>query len=110
MKYLGVALALLFLGACSTAKKSGNDDAAVTPTVDAAVATADASVATPDASVPQPDAAVVPTGKTATGTVSGSVKASSPSYKLIGTVNSGTRNNKSTNYKKRGGVVGATQP
>lgn len=104
MKHWGVVLALtLGLTACAKAKSQGTDDAAVTPAIDAAVPVADAAVPTPDAQIAQK-------GATATGTVSGSVKASSPNYKLIGTVNSGTRNSSSTQYKKRGGVVGATQP
>jgi hypothetical protein len=98
-----VVFALTFVWAACATSSASTDDADVSPPSDAAVATADANVG-------DPDAAVARTGATATGTVSGSVKASSPNYKLIGTVNAGTRNSKSTQYKKRGGVVGATQP
>lgn len=98
-----MVFALTFMWAACAASKVSPDDADVSPPADAAVAMADANVG-------DPDAAVARTGATATGTVSGSVKASSPNYKLIGTVNAGTRNSTSTQYKKRGDVVGATQP
>lgn len=53
------------------------------------------------------DAAI---GHPGTGTVTGAVKASSPSYKLYGTLRSGDGSSASPGYQRRGGITGATQP
>jgi hypothetical protein len=77
----------------------------------ACAACASAGNAKDDAASPPPrDAAMVSTGATSTGMVAGSVMASSPHYKLIGTLNPGARSSSSSQYKERGGVLGATQP
>lgn len=53
------------------------------------------------------DAAV---GHAGGGSVSGAVKANSPSYTLYGTLRSGDGSSSSPGYVRRGGVAGATQP
>jgi hypothetical protein len=49
-------------------------------------------------------------GQPGTATVSGAVKASSPGYRLFGTLRSGDGSSTSPGYHRRGGVTGATQP
>lgn len=73
-----------------------------------------------DAAVPRdaddPDAELIdagidaPIGHPGTGTVTGAVKASSPSYTLYGTLRSGDGSSSSPQYQRRGGITGATQP
>ena len=62
-----------------------------------------------DAGPPTPDAAPPRTGHTATGTVPGGVKASSPNYRLLGTSGKTENSPSSPNYRVRTGVVGASQ-
>ena len=51
-----------------------------------------------------------PVGHPGTGIVTGAVKATSPSYKLYGTLRSGDGSSESSQYGRRGGITGATQP
>lgn len=51
-----------------------------------------------------------PVGHPGTGIVSGAVRASSPSFKLYGTLRSGDGSSESPGYQRRGGITGATQP
>jgi hypothetical protein len=70
----------------------------------------DAAV-TPDADVEPVDAGIdAPVGHPGTGTVTGAVKATSPSYTLYGTLRSGDGSSQSPQYQRRGGITGATQP
>jgi hypothetical protein len=100
------AISLLFmsvtveLAGCGPTSSPHNADAAPPPP--------DATPA-PDAAVP-PDAPVPDTGRTASGAVSGGVKASSPHYKLIGTMSRGGGPSSSPSYRVRSGVNGAIQP
>lgn len=87
----GLSLSLL---ACADAKTEPGKDASV-PAIDAGAST--------------PDAGPQRTGHTATDTVPGGVKASSPNYRLIGTSGKTENSPSSPNYKVRKGVVGASQ-
>lgn len=62
--------------------------------------------------VPDPiDAGIdAPVGHPGTATVTGAVRAHSPSYSLYGTLRSGDGSTSSPSYQRRGGVTGATQP
>lgn len=51
-----------------------------------------------------------PVGQPGQATISGAIKASSPNYKLFGTLRSGDGSSESPGYQRRGGVTGATQP
>ncbi|HUQ05072.1 MAG TPA: hypothetical protein VM261_21365 [Kofleriaceae bacterium] len=51
-----------------------------------------------------------PVGHPGTGIVTGAVKATSPGYKLYGTLRSGDGSSTSPEYGRRGGITGATQP
>jgi len=63
-----------------------------------------------DASVIVIDAGVdAPPGQTTTSTVTGAVRATSPGYKLYGTVESGDRSGSSPSYRSQGRVTGATE-
>lgn len=111
MKWLSnhwVLAFVLLVGACASGKADGQEDAGVSGGFDASLPS-DASGPATDAT-PGSDGAVTAAGRTASGTVAGSVKASSPNYKLIGTVNKGDGTAKSAEHEYRGGVVGATQP
>ena len=100
MCWLGLAAALVV--ACS-----GNGAKIIDAGVDDA-RPIDAEVVEDDAAV---DAAIdAPIGHPGTGTVTGAVKASSPSYTLFGTLRSGDGTSSSPQYQRRGGITGATQP
>ena len=81
----------LALGACANAGTAAGEDANSAP--------ADAGI---DATPPR-------RGHNASATVPGGVKASSPSYKLIGTSGKSDNSLSSPNYTVRDGVVGASQ-
>ena len=49
-------------------------------------------------------------GRSATGTVTGAVRAASPGYTLYGTLRGGDGSSSSPNYQRRSGLTGATQP
>ena len=63
-------------------------------------------------SIDVPDDAAIdaPVGHPGTATVTGAVRAHSPSYSLYGTLRSGDGSTSSPSYQRRGGVTGATQP
>lgn len=88
-------VALLLLSACA----------------DKTIQFADAGVEERDAMLTPADAGIdAPIGTPGRATISGAVKASSPHYKLYGTLRSGDGSSASPNYQRRGGVTGATQP
>ena len=98
IRMYGLGLAAAALVACSggSAKiiDAGVDDARPT-----------------DAEVLDVDAAIdAPIGHPGTGTVTGAVKASSPSFTLYGTLRSGDGTSASPQFQRRGGITGATQP
>ena len=95
LRTLGI-VGLLLLAACADKTPVFNDAGPI----DAAT---DAMLDGP----PPVDAAV---GQPGQATVTGAVKASSPSYKLYGTLRSGDGSSASPSYQRRGGVTGATQP
>lgn len=86
---LVLALTLLLAGCAKGSSTTPQDDAGPQPT---------------------PDAAVVTSGNTGTKLVPGAIKASSPKYKLIGTLTVGDGRTASEQHIKNGGVVGGTQP
>jgi hypothetical protein len=68
--------------------------------------------ASPDAGVDaMPDAPGIDAalGHPGTGTVTGAVQATSPNYRLYGTLRSGDGSSTSPNYQRHGGITGATQ-
>jgi hypothetical protein len=92
-----LAALLLFVGACADKTLQFADAGPGT--------SADAMDLTPvDAGL---DGAV---GRPGQATISGAIKASSPNYKLYGTLRSGDGSSESPGYLRRGGVTGATQP
>lgn len=95
----GLALALAVF-ACGKKPAAIIDGGVIdAPIVDAEV---------PDAPVDAPGIDA-PVGHPGTGTVTGAVQASSPNYRLFGTLRSGDGSSESPNHQRRGGITGATQ-
>lgn len=77
------------LAACASGSTKAQDDASTEP----------------DAPVVQPS-----NGKAGSRIVAGAIKASSPKYKMVGTLTVGDGRTSSAKFTKNGGVVGVTQP
>lgn len=102
MKWIRIGLVAALVAACGG---SGAKTIDAAPTPDSAVhpdgGGADGGMA---------DAGQPPTkGRSAGGIVAGGVTASSPNFRLVGTLNSGNGTASSPSFKVHSGVIGATQ-
>lgn len=98
LRTLAFAAALLACAACGGGGAKIQDAGAI-------------DAGTHDGGLDPIDAGVdAPVGHPGTATVTGAVRAHSPSYSLYGTLRSGDGSTSSPSYQRRGGVTGATQP